>query len=124
MQFIEGDSIPEFCYNEAQCIMMCYNLSEESSFTSLKIKWEPLIQRLASKSLVKQGLILIGINFNSNFECLFDHKVAHFARSFSRKLTYHTILADAQAHSTQRQSLIELIKTCVEKVSLANPNTT
>ena len=103
---------------------MCYNISDENSFTSLKVKWEPMIQRLASKPLVKFGLILVGINFKSTFECSFDHKVSHFARTFTRKLTYHTLMANPQDHNSQRKQLTDLIKACVDKVSQAGPNTT
>jgi hypothetical protein len=78
---------------------MAYNLSDESSLTALKTKWMPLLQKHASKSLLKLGLILVGINFKTNLtDFTFDHKVALFARGSNlqqRQLTYQLIFPDS-----------------------------
>jgi hypothetical protein len=97
MQFVEGEMLSDSLYSEAQCIVMCYNLNDENSLTLLKTKWIPYIQTKASKSLVKLGLILVGINFKLDLDFAFPHKVALFVRGQglqSKSLTYHTISTD------------------------------
>ncbi len=82
---------------------MCYNLSDENSLTLLKTKWIPYIQTKASKSLVKLGLILVGINFKLDLDFTFPHKVALFVRGQglqSKSLTYHTISTDEAKHES------------------------
>ena len=57
----------------------------------------------------------------------FPHKVALFVRGQglqSKSLTYNTISTDDAKHESQRTALTELIKSCIDKVSQANPNNT
>ena len=43
MQFVEGENLSDLLFTEAQCIVMCYNLSDENTLTLLKTKWIPYI---------------------------------------------------------------------------------
>ena len=115
---IKLDDIP---VSDLYSVILCYDSANENTLNSIRKKWHPHLEKILSKSLLKHGIFLLGLNFNPGpKECPFNHKVALALRGMSlpasRSITYHMLPATPSADLSQHKTLDELLVLAISKV--------
>lgn len=115
---IKLDDIP---VSDLYSVILCYDSSNENTLNSIRKKWHPHLEKILSKSLLKHGIFLLGLNFGPGpKDCPFNHKVALALRGMSlhasRSITYHMLPATTSADLSQHKTLDDLLDLAISKV--------
>jgi hypothetical protein len=115
---IKLDDIP---VSDLCSVILCYDSANENTLNSIRKKWHPHLEKILSKSLLKHGIFLLGLNFGPGpKDCPFNHKVALALRGMSlpasRSLTYHMLPATTPADLSQHKTLDDLLDVAISKV--------
>ena len=102
-------------------VILCFDSANENTLNSIRKKWHPHLEKILSKTLLKHGIFLLGLNFGPGpKDCPFNHKVALAIRGMSlpgsRSLTYHMLPAATPGDLSQHKTLDDLLDLAISKV--------